>query len=168
MIENIKDKLRKELNKEITEESQVIYILTCIRKILDHDSDLRSKYKKLLLYCNWSLHIEITRGSKVLEDLSPHFKQAIAQNSQAIGNIAFRVLFSHFVKEFFSLLKDLELPKSWYENQEKQRQFNIILFTILEDTPLILTQSEQIELRITNIGKGNEWGQVGWNAVMKK
>ena len=51
--EEILEKLQKELNREIRDECQVIYILSRIRKILEI-SDERSKYKMLNFYCNWA------------------------------------------------------------------------------------------------------------------
>ncbi|MFA5870908.1 MAG: hypothetical protein WC842_03420 [Candidatus Paceibacterota bacterium] len=54
----ILEKLNTELQKDIQDECQVIYILSRIRKYLE-DKNEKKQYIYLNFYCNWALHSRI-------------------------------------------------------------------------------------------------------------
>ena len=62
---SIVDKLDQELRTfPIRRESQVVYLLAEIRKVIDHERETDPEcYEILELFCNWALHISISRKS---------------------------------------------------------------------------------------------------------
>ena len=56
----IVEKLRRELEHEITTERQVVYLLAEIRKLLELRRE-RKKYFALNFYCCWALHTKMDR-----------------------------------------------------------------------------------------------------------
>lgn len=57
-------KLKNELNNEIKNELQVVYILLQTRKLLE-TKNLKSSYPALNLYCNWVLHGQLDYPSTI-------------------------------------------------------------------------------------------------------
>jgi hypothetical protein len=59
----IEEKLRRLLHKDqITDESKVTYLLVECRKLLEHDKSLKAMLPTLEFYCNWALHIQLSRA----------------------------------------------------------------------------------------------------------
>lgn len=63
MKDEIENKIRKLLAGHIREESQVTYLLVECRKLLEHDETLETKLPTLQFYCNWGLHVRLTRSA---------------------------------------------------------------------------------------------------------
>jgi len=126
---DIKQKLRLELEKEIKEESQVVYILSRIRKILEIDKK-EKKYKVIKLYCDWALHPEIEN----VEPIRPLLNSVIEGNRIAEANF---VSFTPFYKEFSEFLIEYDLPKDVF-GRNNWLMFDKFLSQIYSDTPLII------------------------------
>ncbi len=58
MQDDIVRKLRAELERGISTEAQVVYVLVKIRKLLDLTRD--QGYATLRLCCNWVVHVELS------------------------------------------------------------------------------------------------------------
>jgi hypothetical protein len=65
---SIVEKLRRELGREITTESQVVYILAEIRKMLEKTND-GTDYFALEFYCSFALHTKMSKAGakRILE-----------------------------------------------------------------------------------------------------
>ena len=95
---DLRVKLGEELDKEIHEEIQVIYILSRIRKLLE-TKNFPSKYKHLNFYCNWALHTKIDRAEPISEVLREF------TNGSDSGSF---ILFDPLAKELRMFLKEYE------------------------------------------------------------
>src|SRR3989344_2830881 len=164
MEDNIKSKLKIELKKPIEGESQVVYILTCIRKILDYNQQLSSKYTNLRFYSNWALHIEINKDHQIFKTIAPHLMEALVTKSEAEGNIAVGKLISSFDTDFLSFLKELNLPQTCYDSEDKKVKFRHHLLNVMKDIPVIVF-ARKIEFNIGSVvlRNGSE-PQIGWSA----
>lgn len=150
----LKDKLFIELNKEIKEEAQVIYVLSCVRKIIESNKQ-KKKYKILKFYCDWALHIEINNTKAI----RPLLDEIIEGNSNA-GMSFFT--FEPFHKDLNLFVKEYNLPKNKYNNII----FNKLLSQIYTDTPLIVKNTE--ETIITWKGKSGNSSYGGSFNIEKK
>jgi hypothetical protein len=56
----------------ITEEEGVVYVLTEVRKIFEHDRGQHRSFPTLSFYCNWALHTSLDRSARdFLNDVMP-------------------------------------------------------------------------------------------------
>ena len=63
MKNEIEEKLRRLLKgDQITDEPKVTYLLAECRKLFEHDKSLRATLPTLEFYCNWALHIQLSRA----------------------------------------------------------------------------------------------------------
>lgn len=140
----ITDKLQKELEKEITEESQVVYILSRIRKKLETNK-LKSRYRFLNFFCNWALHARIDRTEPVADILREFID---GKNFDFIRFKHLAVDLSQFIEQFNLSSKILE-PTNF-------RNFTNILAEICADTPVEVYPQEKRIITIKRVGFGNE------------
>jgi len=155
MKDEITDKLKSSLSKPITEESQVVYILSRIRKILEMDKDKnQSKYQKLKFYCDWALHAEIDRGTRIFKD---EFEKLTQGEIEKAGPI-----FTHqfFETEFLAFLEQYGISAETYAVLDNKIAFRRLLAEILAETPLIVTISKQFKI-VTNKGMFSKDGAMG-------
>lgn len=146
MMDDIKEKLASELTKPILEESQVVYILSRVRKILEKDeSKNQGKYKKLKFYCDWALHSEIERGTRAFQE---EFEKFVQGNMDAGTGI---LTFQFFDTEFINFLKHYQIPIQNYTNVPYNLAFKKLLSQIYADTPLIVTLIKKFQIK-TNPG----------------
>ncbi len=119
----------------------MVYILSRIRKILEAESkEVKSRYKKLKFYCDWSLHIEIKNTDSISDELI---------------NLSDDILSSHnffayksFHKEIKKFLKEYNIQTSIYKNFENLLDFNQKLTDIYSDTPLIVKFTKKKKITI--------------------
>lgn len=146
MRNDIKEKLQLELNKEIKEESQVVYILSRVRKMLESDqSRNQGKYKKLKFYCDWALHAEIEKGTKA-------FQQELEKFIQGDYDIGAQIVtYQYFETEFLDFLREYEISSGVYSQTENRMSFKRLMAKIYSDTPLIVTFTKKFKIT-TNEG----------------
>lgn len=131
MQNEIRSKLQLELNKEITEETQVVYILSRVRKILEIDKR-KKHYKILKFYCDWALHAEIDNVDPIRKTID----NIIAGSDSAIINLV--MAFNNFHIEFRKFLQEYGFSTSIYHEKINKEIFNNLLSQIYTDTPLII------------------------------
>lgn len=84
IVKKLKEFLQK--HQTFSEECEVVYLMSGIRKILDHDIDKNiDKNKTLRLYANLAIHNELTLNSTI-KFLSPKFKNKIDYNKDIKEN----------------------------------------------------------------------------------
>jgi len=126
MLNDIKDKLRSNLEKEIADECQVVYILSRMRKLIEIDGT-RNKYKVLNIYCNWSLHSRIDRTEEVKDILDEFVSKKEKRH--------ILLFFTHFIDEFNKFTtNELGITK----DERYIGRFVAILREIISDTPIKL------------------------------
>lgn len=133
----ILEKLTKELEKDITEECQVVYILSRIRKSLEINNQ-QGKYKYLNFYCNWALHAKLDRT----ESFGHILRDFTKLNDDKARFITFEHLLSD-LKTFFSNnnIPQNILDKNWIN-------FRNLLVDIYSDTPLVFYPEGRKQLTI--------------------
>lgn len=142
----IQEKLQQELNKELKEESQVIYILSRIRKILEIDrSKTQDKYKKLKFYCDWVLHAEIGKGTKAFQEELEKF----IQGDQGAGVPI--ITYQYFETDFLNFLQEYSISGANYQKFSNKVKFKELMAKIYSDTPLIVTFTKKFKIT-TNEG----------------
>ncbi len=150
---DIREKLQNHLLKDSFEESDVVYILSRIRKLIDLDEiDMgKGKYEKLKFFCNWALHVQIdnlTSVSDLLIEVKDGSKPTIA-------------IFRLFYDELVKFLNDCNLRTSIFTSNKMEINFVKKLSEVYKDTPLIIKKDGKKWFTFTitesDIGIGS-WG----------
>ena len=135
----ILEKIKKELDTEISSECQVVYILSRIRKYLEilneNDKKIDRKYKYLKFFCDWALHSKINR-TKHIKEILPN------------PNTPRRKTFVFFKKlrcELGSFLSETGLPRQIVKDEKKWQTLLILLNGIYADTPLIVRSQDGLD-----------------------
>ena len=142
----ILEKLNKELKRDITEECQVVYILSRIRKMLEMKNQ-KDKYKLLNFYCNWSLHVNL-KYKKTAQIISDMFDRDI-DCSESANDIAHRMKFNQaaffklndFKNDLKKFFEDNDLSLSLLNKNKQWIKFVKLLLEIIEDCPVICIES---------------------------
>lgn len=137
MRNNIKEKLQSVLQKEDFEETDVIYILSRIRKLLEIDGN-KKDFKVLNFYCNWALHAQI-------DDVGPISKQLEKPNVV----ISLMHAYPDLDADLKRFLISHNLNGGLFENDKKLIKFHHLLSDIYSDTPLILKSKTITKEKIT-------------------
>jgi hypothetical protein len=138
----IRDKLRLELAKPITEEGQVVYVLSLIRKILEVEKGKNDrKYQKLKFYCDWALHTEIDRGTRVFQEEFERFDKG---DQDAIRDI---ITHQFFEPEFLAFLDENNISTETYRIIDNKHQFRKLLAKIYADSMLTVTITKTIRIK---------------------
>jgi hypothetical protein len=143
---NILKKLNNELNRDITDECQVVYILSLIRKMLEMKKQ-KEKYELLNFYCNWSLHSNLDQKTKIISEM---FDDHI-NNLEDANVIANRMKFNQV--DFFKLhdLRDdlkkftteYDLSLGLLEKNNQWIEFVKLLLDVIEDCPIVCIKSSK-------------------------
>lgn len=156
MKDNIFEKLQRELGSSVSDDCQVVFVLTRIRKYFE-TLESKDMYLPLKFYCDWTLHTEIDNTDAV-RDVIDEFKDF---NSTGL-EFPELVHFGHVLNSF---LKDANLPRNWVSEPENWKRLKDIMQGIYSDTPLILKSkvkdSPKIHLEekitLTKTDSGYEW-----------
>lgn len=146
---SIRIKLNRELEEGKFDECHVIYILSRVRKILE----INEVYNELRFYCNWSLHPHLYNPNTI-KPITERFEDIIRKN------VTGKEIANEMIKEYsdffeFNLLKvEILSFLSQHDLHTKKlerfwNQFVVTLLNIIEDTPIICENSQNIkEMRI--------------------
>lgn len=156
----ILEKLHKELEREIHEECQVVYILSCIRKILDMNEQ-KEKYKFVRFYCNWVLHNQLDRPSTTVL-VSDIFDQHVdkSKNGRDIArkikssNSGFFKL-NYFKDELQKFLEEYGLFQDLVCKNVDWGTFKRLLLSIIEECPIVLSKNSEKISEIVLKRRGN-------------
>lgn len=140
MKNDIKEKLQIILRKESLEESDIVYILSRVRKILEIDGKEKN-FRKLKFYCDWSLHAQICNTDSMKDELDDF------PNNQV--NLFHFINYGSFQDEFKRFLKEYQLDTNIYDNDVAALHFIQILSQILSDTPLIVKTVKKKKIILT-------------------
>lgn len=154
---NILEKLRNVLNEDISNEIQVVYVLSRTRKILEIDKK-KPKYEILNFYCDWALHSKIDRFKD--DGLMNSILQKFIDDPTS-GFLDFK----DFHKSFKEFLKEYELETMIYKDTNSLYIFNKILCDIYKDSPLILyiKKGKKITINDVTLNKDNDHILIGFN-----
>ena len=136
--EQILEKLTNRLTTVPATETDVVYILSRIRKILEQKK-YPEKYCRLNFYCNLALHSKIDRPPKSIKDLLWGIKNGGPNNSIFEFTNQLHEQLREFIKEF-------GLPDTIYKEPHGVKHFNQLLFGIYSDTPIIININKRVEV----------------------
>lgn len=140
-LDQILEKINKEIQKNINNECQVVYILSRIRKFLEFKK-IQNKYKHLNLYCNWVLHPKI--------DKTGHLKETLQNFIEHKDDDKF-LFFEYLTDELKTFLKENDLSYKKLFETENYINFLNLLVDILSDTPLEVLLEEKKTITIKKI-----------------
>ena len=148
------EKLDKEMRKDISEECQVIYILSKIRKILEIEN-AKQKYKILNFYCNWSLH-SVIENTKPVENILTEF---LTDEESRVNFLYFK----YFIEEFGTFSQDHNLPSVIFEHKRLDK-FLELLVEILSDTSVeFKTPSTKAKIIIKSVELAGFHAGIGYS-----
>jgi hypothetical protein len=168
---NIIEKLKAELNKGITTEPQVVYLMAEIRKLLEQQG-AKKQYEYLTFHCDWVLHSKLhgTTAQKILKQFDAaniHLKTGIELHSlpsklrNEIDRISRMELFTEECSQFLAAnglpSLDTTRPDGW-------AHFLHLYGKIVEDCPLVMSTKNSaagiekvtVHLELANQIVGNE------------
>jgi hypothetical protein len=107
-ILKLKNRIEKKL--DISDEAEVIFILSYLRKIIESDN-LYNKYPHLYFFCCWALHSKIDRiyGISLLSEINDIIVENKNEMNQFFSKINNKINFPQFRDDFFNLLKSVNI-----------------------------------------------------------
>ncbi len=161
MTPDIINKLSDEINKGITTEVQVVYLLAGIRKVIERDVEQKEtkeekelekgKYPNLYsFYCNWILHSNLTNtfAAKILDIFE---KASHAQNSNSYKlpeeipeDLQHTINMYTFKKDLDNFIKNYEMPNFDYNAWVN---FIKLYFKVVKDIPLVIKPRHEIYIK---------------------
>jgi hypothetical protein len=139
------EKLNKHMGKCPATESDVVYALVQIRKLLEQ-SDEKGSYCWLNLFCNWVVHPKLDKGKavdgilEVLEEGLTRTSVFDASTFDRDGKAGEVLSFDLFRAELVEFCSANELTTLWVN--ECWRQFLALYAEVVKDCPLIIRQLE--------------------------
>lgn len=141
MRNRIIEKLNGELPKELTSESQVVYILVEIRKMLnEHDKGKELKYPVLAFFCDWAVHTRMDRRSAIsmLDAFQDFFRGLDAHlEIRKPTNFYPFVMFMVLRRQIKLFSKNNNLPDNLTDDPKKWKKFLTLLKSIVADCPIL-------------------------------
>jgi hypothetical protein len=146
MTEEIIRKLTDELNKGITSEAQVVYLMAGIRKLIERD-ELGEDYSVLKFHCDWVLHskLEGRAAREVLhlfdkaEDIKRKngipFEELPADIRRRIDRVS---KLDYFETEMASFLERYKLPPLTVHRSDGWPYFVHLYTRVVQDIPLVI------------------------------
>ncbi|MBS1594107.1 MAG: hypothetical protein JST90_07265 [Bacteroidetes bacterium] len=149
MRDELTYKLSIELGKEIASESQVVYVLSRIRKLLELNPP-KDRYQRLKFFCDWTLHTQIN-NTKSVEDVI----KGILGNQEGAGH-ELAIHFNALHKELKAFLGEYGLPMALYASDKSLQDFNKLLSEIYADTPLMIGKEYKLTWTRPSIEDGTD------------
>lgn len=158
MQSDILQKLRREISDGITKESQVVYLMAGIRKILEQQESL--EFGRLKFYCDWVLHTKLTgRPAQEVVRILQNVYECMAQGSRVSARSEAMLLIK------FELLKD-ELA-AFFEKYDLEDftqgtnawvVFMYLYSKVVEDCPLVMGPQIPVNLKkiVINVQTASE------------
>jgi hypothetical protein len=147
MRNEIVKKLRAELGQGIETEAQVVYVLVEIRKLIEH-SEHRVHYLSVLFFCDWALHVKMSRQSALL--LLREIDDAIehAPTSVRLGElIGTKLSMDAFRDDLTHFLMDYGLPTDAVRTMRGWLSFLPLYLSVIADCPVL---QRKVHLRHIN------------------
>lgn len=132
----LKEKIRVALNETDINEYLVVFVMSRIRKLLELEN-IKSSYKLVNIYCNWSLHTKIDRTDDIKDILEEFVNKAETRHNLLMLNE-----FKNHFKKFVSEVLNINLTEDYVN------KFSLILLNIISDTPISFTKSRFMTITI--------------------
>ncbi len=149
MEEEIVDKLKKTLIKCIENESDVVYLMVGIRKVLEMKGV--SGFLLLKFYCDWILHHKKDLITKEIKQIMNKIDSSIPKDKSLYPAISIKdrtnidfIYMKELKKQLDKFLKKYDLPLKLVTDKKCWITFVKLLTKILENQPII-NPSENIK-----------------------
>lgn len=154
MKSSIVEKIEKAINKKITNECQVLYILAQCRKYFEAiDLEKRGsiKYPALSLFSDWVLHCKLT-GPGAIDKLNEYadFFAKQKDNSMFLFMDSEFKLFSDLKYDLKSFCEEVQIESNLFSDRRRWLKFVSILCEILKDLPLCNKDGNVKEFKFNN------------------
>jgi hypothetical protein len=138
MEDQILRKIRAELERGITEECQVVYLLVEIRKLLDRDGKNAEPYNSLRLCSDWAVHVSLSwsRAQNIVIQADAYYPKLLSGTLSEEEKNNFQRMFSldAFREEMNYFLRDKGLPLF---SDAGWNLFLTAFLNVIEDCPLL-------------------------------
>ncbi|MEK7652615.1 MAG: hypothetical protein AAB334_01570 [Patescibacteria group bacterium] len=161
MKEEIIKKLNLKLSKNTPEESDILYILTEIRKFLEREK-LKNNFPILNFYCNWVLHAEIEK-TYAIQSILEKIEKDILSKEYDPSNIMVMVSFEKLFKEMTQFLNKFKISNT-FADINYLKDFREKLVGILINIPLKPKQRKIEEFKFV---KSNTEGFIDYVITFK-
>ena len=136
-------------------DQQLLFLWT--RHLLENES-VKRNYPLVLLYCNWSLHIEIDRDPEcgpIILGISNALAKIDTHKSTQVATISIyqSLKLKELISQFKQLFLDYSLPLTLFEPPNHEHFLNQLIKVVLLDKPIILNKngkSKQYYDELTN------------------
>ena len=145
MTEEIRRKLTAEIEKGITTEPQVVYLMAGIRKLIERDG-LGDEYEALKFHCDWVLHSKLEgRAARTilnLFDKAEHIKRDNVSYKDLPNSLQKKIdrisAMRQFETELYSFLERYGLPRLTIGGGDGWTYFLRLYSQVIQDIPLMI------------------------------
>lgn len=156
---SIVDKLDQELRLPLLRESQVLYIMAEIRKLVEHEQESdQNAFDVLEFFCNWPLHIKIDRkcnAEKIHLFLRAFdFREGVSIQEHVASNFFKEIMhLARLRSELYNFFLKQALPHDLTANHRNWSAFLYLYTSIVSEVPMRYTKGDLLpddveELRI--------------------
>lgn len=138
MIPSLYEKIKNVFNHGITRECEVVYLLTCIRKIREQEGN-NKQLDTLKFYCDWALHAKLTgrTAQSILSSFNEGSSELMGQEGHLPSAINAISKFTSLVAEVKNFLASHGIATQQHSNSDWSR-FIFLYASIVEDCPLVI------------------------------
>jgi len=138
MEDQIVAKIRREIERGITTESQAVYLLVEIRKLLERDHTGSKRYDSIKLYSDWVVHVALDRrqAQEIVKLADTLYPKLITETLTEPEKAQFSNLFSlnAFREELAQFLQTKNIQPM---SDEGWNSFLASFLNVIEDCPLL-------------------------------
>lgn len=148
----IVEKLNKFLHEHpMKEESEVVYLLVELRKLLDREKvqNKVDSYPLVRFHADWAVHTRKDRITSAMEEIMAKIDASIDTYPKN-GNIDF-LLLPEFRNELTKLVEEYSLPSKFCKNDNEWMNFMLALTQVLADQPIVNPTPNIAEFRYVDI-----------------
>jgi hypothetical protein len=149
------EKLDKQLRKPIDSETQVVYLLVEIRKLIEIER-CRNVYFSLNFHCDWALHAKLDgAGARRVLHRFDAFCEYFLSGKKEPAPVSFSaelqstIEVENFRQELTRFLKSHELPKETCTDQSRWNAFVKFYSGVITDCPLVVRQRQTKKQDVT-------------------
>lgn len=147
MRHTIVEKLKRHLSHAPQTEGDVVYTMVEIRKLLEH-SCAKEKYATLTFFCDWAVHVELSRssgGRKILQTLDEvlgRYDSKHPENLDPDGKVFALVSLDLFNRQLNQFCKDAGLPMDWTDDWRLWQKFALLYSEVIREVPVTITRED--------------------------
>jgi hypothetical protein len=134
--DQILEKIRAEIERGIKTESQAVYLLVEVRKLLDKKAAANDRYALLRLYCNWVVHVELTNtlAKQIVRTADSLYKKLVSGIDAETSNLTRIFSLDMFREELGEFLEANKLTRF---SGSEWIAFSSCVLNVIEDCPLL-------------------------------